>query len=431
MLRVYARNHSHTRFACQYYRLDIPLDEFSKRGLAKTWNDKLDEGYDAAMQGMINTDFSLWWGHEGQVTLDQFKIFRDMKPALDAEGQLKIPPVVIFDVDDNRDYIHPHNTVFCTEGVRAYPAMQLLKPGERVCSRDEATGKEIPLWIDKETHYGGSVFDIARNLERMRIGHQIKRTVHGMTTTSPHLAKYLKDVVGVEHVHVFPNTIVPSHYQSLELVPKKGVRILWQGGSSHLVDWWPLRNAMKQVCASNPDVKIVMFGQLEDWVLEYIPREQIEYHPWVDYAAYKLKRGLLQIDINLAPLANNPFNRCKSAIKWYEASIWDKPEATLASRVPPFSDEMTDNKNGLLFSTPEEFVFKLQLLIDKAPLRECLAQEAKRWVRMNRHPDQTIPPLWEYYCGLREVEFGKALMALGASGSEMRKLTREFNRSMR
>ena len=389
-------NHARMQFACQYYRLAVPLEGFEKAGLANTWCDTLDEGADAAILGMTSSDFSLFWGTKGQSVLDQFKILQEMKASVDDDGEIHLPPVLILDTDDNRDYVHPHNTVFVTDGVRAYPDTTLLSPGQTVWSPDGEGGKHV-LWEDKKTYYGGNTFDIERNLHEMNITHRIQRLVDGMTTPSPQLAKYLKEVVGVKNVYVFPNTIIPEHYRSFPLIPHVGIRILWQGGSSHSIDWWPLRDAIKTICLRNPSVIFVVFGNQEDWIKDYIPASQLEQVGWVQYPAYRLQRALLQIDINLAPLADNLFNRCKSAIKWYEASVWDKPEVTLASRVPPFSDEMTDNVNGLLYTTPEEFIEKLQLLIDSSDLRNRLALEAKEWVKKNRTPEVTIPPLWEFY----------------------------------
>lgn len=243
--RVYAMNHNHTKWACQYYRFDVPLDCFEKFNLAITWNDKLEQGIQNSIKGMLHADFDLFWGMGG-VFAEQVQDIKNMKPCYNDDG-LQMPPTLIYDLDDNRDYIHPHNTVFCTEGVRAYPSTKLLEPGQRLLTRDEETGEVKTLWEDLVTEYGGKTFDIARNLQNMRSMHRIFRMVHGMTVTGPHLKKYLQDVIGVKNVHVFPNTIVPEHYYSYPILPHTGVRILWQGGASHTIDWYPLRHALKEV----------------------------------------------------------------------------------------------------------------------------------------------------------------------------------------
>jgi len=219
------------------------------------------------------------------------------------------------------------------------------------------------------------------------------------------LAKYYREIHGCERVYVFPNTVIEEDYWFPRLAPREDgtVRILWQGGQSHMGDWWPLRDALREVAQKYPQAKFVIWGSQYPWITNVIPPEQREHHAWLDYAAYKIKRGSLDCDINLAPLANNVFNRCKSAIKWYEASVGPRPEATLAAKLPPYSEEMVDGETGLMYSTPEEFAQKLGTLIEDADKRRQLAEGAREWVRANRTPKATIPGLHAFYEELRAI----------------------------
>jgi glycosyltransferase involved in cell wall biosynthesis len=122
---------------------------------------------------------------------------------------------------------------------------------------------------------------------------------------------------------------------------------------------------------------------------------------WVPYPTYKAHRVLADADINLCPLIDNQFNRSKSCIKFYEGSILEVPEATLAGNCRPYSEEIVDGENGLLYSDPAEFVTKLSALIENAELRRDLARRAKAWVLENRHYEKTIPGLFEFYQHLR------------------------------
>ncbi len=260
------------------------------------------------------------------------------------------------------------------------------------------TGKEIAAWVDKVTKYNGITFDIARNLSQMKIRHQIMREAHGVTVCSPTLKRYMEQVVGAKNVHVHYNTIVPSHFETIRAVRTDNkIRILWQGGMSHWIDWYPLRDAVKALSEKYRDqITWVIFGEWFKWIHDVIPDDMVEHHQWVEYDAYKLKRGLLNVDINLCPLKNNVFNSCKSAIKWYEASIWEQPEATLAQRGPTHS-EMKDGETALMFDDADEFAQKLSLLIEDAELRKKIAMGAREWVLSNRTPEQTIPALFDFY----------------------------------
>jgi glycosyltransferase involved in cell wall biosynthesis len=384
--------------ACSYYRIQIPFRHlpviepsaqvFEERGNTKDAN-----------MALLHSDVAQFYAVSGEPFLHRFLSYKKIAPSMRA-GEPIYPPALIYDHDDNNDFVHPFNTQFARMGVRGYPDTALLEPGDGLVIED-AKGKHLTEYIDQKTTSDGSVWDIARNLHDMKVRHQIIREAHGVTAASPLLAKYFKDVVGNPNTYFFPNTIVPEDYEDLELVRTDDeIRILWQGGMSHWIDWYPLRDALGAIAKKYPKVKFVIFGEYFHWIHDVIPAEQIEHHIWVEYEAYKLKRGLMNIDINLCPLANNVFNACKSAIKWYEASVWRKPEPTLAQNTGPYR-EIQDGKTGLLFNTPAEFVEKLSLLIEDVALRARLAAGAREWVMENRTPKATIPGLFDFYTETR------------------------------
>ena len=393
--------------ACTYYRIDIPAVQMRELYGAKVFRVLPHMEQELNLKAKVSADVTMWYNLIGEGVLDNVRTIKDMK-AEELDGVLRFPPATIWDSDDNTDYVHPVNTSFAVHGVRGYPSNELLRPGEQLHLEDE-TGNVFQAWVDLETlNDDGLLFDIERNLHLMKLRHQIVREVHGVTTPSTVLASYFRDVIGQKNVHVFPNTILPNDYPGFDLIPSKEIRILWQGGMSHYIDWYPLRYAIREVSDKYPHVKWVVFG--EDFKFHNIlPPERVERVAWVPYSAYRIRRGLMQAQINLCPLSDNVFNRCKSAIKWYEASIIRDPEATLASRVPPFSLEMTDGVNGLLYSTPEEFVQKLSLLIEDEQLRKTLGANAKQWVLDNRTPEKTLPPLHDFYQECRRIRVREAL----------------------
>ena len=168
-----------------------------------------------------------------------------------------------------------------------------------------------------------------------------------------------------------------------------------------MVDWYPLRDAVREVCLKYPQVKFLIWGAAYKWIHDNIPEDQIELHDWVPYEAYRPMRILMDADINICPLADNEFNRSKSAIKWYEGLMGERPEPCLAGNAGPYREEIQDGETGLLYSTPEEFVQKLSILIENIELRERLGQAARDWVLANRHVNVTVPKLFEYYQELR------------------------------
>lgn len=400
---IWTSNEARDPNACQYYRITTPLHQLAKMyPNVKVYEDNGERPVEA-VQAMIQSDLVQFYSLGGEDPLHKLRVLKDMKPN-DLDGRIVYPPAIIYDVDDNADFVHPFNRTFSYLGVRSYPDVRLLTKEDGGLDWTDHKGRKKVLWEDGQTESMGYVFDIERNLREMKVRHQIIKECHGATVSSRALASYFSDVIGQKNTYVYPNTVVPSDYPQFEVVRKdpECIRILWQGSESHYVDWYPLRDALKEITDKYPQVKWVIFGQWFDWVHEIIPDERVEHHPWLPYTAFKLYRGLLNADINLCPLANNPFNRCKSAIKWYEGSIWNKPEATLAARVEPYH-EIEDGVTGMLYNTPEEFVQKLSLLIEDSELRARLGHAAKCWVLDNRTPEKTIPGLLEFYQECRNI----------------------------
>ena len=391
------------RSACSYYRIEVPMTQLSGMDYANIFEENGEQRKDSNL-ALMYADIGHFYAAGGEPFLHKFQTLRKINPAI-RDGNEIYPPAIIYDIDDNNDFVHPFNTVFAKLGVRGYPDARFLKPGEGLeiwQGTKEDGGKQIAEWVDQETHYEDVTFDVARNLHQMKVRHEVIRQAHGVTVASPTLARYMRDVIGAKNVYVFPNTIVPEHFEKIRAVREDdSIRILWQGGMSHWIDWYPLRDALKTVAQKYPNVKFVIFGEWFNWIHENIPDTMVEHHPWVSYDAYKLKRGLLNVDINLCPLVKNAFNVCKSAIKWYEASLWETPEATLAEKTPPYSEEIVDGENGLLYNSPEEFVQKLSALIEDAALRRRLADSARHWVLENRTPKATIPGLFDFYAETR------------------------------
>ena len=389
--------------ACVYYRVKVPLRSLNELGLANV----MTHGVGAtgptedAHMAMMTSDIALFFALGGggiQTTIENLKA---MNPGWnDDRTEMVYPPSIVYDMDDNLDWVDPFNEAYVRLGTRRWDG-ELMKPDDKLTINFENGDKPLDLWQDRVTIRQGEVFNVARNHKYVQGCHQVARRCDGVTTTSPYLAKYYREVLGCQSVHVYPNSIVPEDYPVARLQPHEGVRILWQGGGSHHRDWMPLRGALAEIAQKYPQAKFVIWGTSFKWVMDAIPEEQYEFIEWVPYDAYKPMRVLVDCDINLCPLTDNEFNRSKSAIKWYESTMPFRPEATLAARVAPYSDEIEDGRTGLLYSSPREFVEKLSTLIENVELRRKLGDEARNWVQLNRHHLKTAPDLFQYYSELR------------------------------
>jgi glycosyl transferase family 1 len=388
---------------CFYYRVQVPMRCLQRLGLANICIDQ-GKGITNEERGAVqaSSDIVLMYASSGKAREDAMEILSKMKPGVGTDGKtFEYPPSVIFDMDDNIDYVHPFNPAFVGLGTRNWNGDE-LNPGDRL-NVTMPDGSDLILWDDKKTRSNGFVFDVLRNQMTVAHAHKLSRMAEGVTVASTFLKEYYEEIVGCKDVYFFPNSVIPEDYPKAKLAPRDDgtIRILWQGGASHLPDWFPLRTAIREICIKYPQVRIIIWGQNFPWIHDNIPHTQLEFIPWIGYDGYKAHRTMVDADINLCPLIDSTFNRSKSCIKWYEASIISKPEATLAGRVRPYTEEIVDGETALLYDTPEDFVEKLSALIENEELRRKLGERAKKWVLENRHYEKTVPALFEFYQEIR------------------------------
>lgn len=111
-----------------------------------------------------------------------------------------------------------------------------------------------------------------------------------------------------------------------------------------------------------------------------------EFHPSVPVVAHARTLCDLALDIGIAPLADDPFNRNKSCIKYYEYAM--SGAVTVASHVKPYDDEVSITAKN----NRESWKYKLESVINAN--REELWREQRDWVLEHRNILKTVD-LWE------------------------------------
>jgi Glycosyl transferases group 1 len=86
-----------------------------------------------------------------------------------------------------------------------------------------------------------------------------------------------------------------------------------------------------------------------------------------------------KVDIWIAPLRDNLFNRCKSQIKFLEYSYHAIPG--VYSRLETYTSVVEDGVNGFLAGSLDEWKARLDKLIESAELRQKLGRAAQKTVR--------------------------------------------------
>mgnify|MGYP001589881640 CR=1 FL=1 len=119
-------------------------------------------------------------------------------------------------------------------------------------------------------------------------------------------------------------------------------------------------------------------------------KPMIEYVPWIPLEQWPADTKKLGIDIGLAPLADNMFNRAKSNLRWMEYSM-----AHISPIVSPVKayDCVEDGKTGLVAKEQKDWFNAMEKLITDKQIRRDIADNAYNKVSTAYNIDLNIE-LW-------------------------------------
>lgn len=160
-------------------------------------------------------------------------------------------------------------------------------------------------------------------------------------------------------VQVVANKIEPTLFPRTEY--KKHNRIGWSGSGTHAGDFPVALPALKM--ALEYDCDIVFNGSHPD--VDFLKNNhKVHIRPWVIPPQFGSCNSNNGVDIALAPLADNEFNRAKSNIKMIEAGWNGIP--CLASWVAPYDYFTSFNPElrWLLCTTESQWASKLRILMN-------------------------------------------------------------------
>jgi len=383
--------------ASHYYRLGVQLSTAEDLGLpvkAVIDQNLADIPLMERIQQFCEADLVLMYQPVGEANIQNVRGVQSFLASKREDGW-KWPPTIMMETDDNLFNVSPLNQAFKGLGVKDMNG-DLIPPGHHIGI--VSNGEKKVLWKD-----GENGFSILKNRQTLTTWKMLIELADSVGCSTPAVESAVKQNATPLRTLVHPNLVRFDHYEPVDLKENpKQIKILWQGGVAHYEDWFPLREALGNITRKYPEVHWVIWGAIFPWVKELIPAHRYTYKSWCPYPEYKLRLAMIGHDIALAPLQENVFNTCRSAIKWYEASVLKKPAATLAQNSGAYQHEMEDGKTGLLFNDPQEFEDKLGLLIENEKTRRELASNAKDWVSEHRDAMKEVPKLVQYWEMLRE-----------------------------
>ncbi len=260
-------------------------------------------------------------------------------------------------------------------------AVLLKKLGKKIVFDNDDTYKEVDnmklgKMFKEKTEYLDRFIDIADLV----------------TTTTEYLAKEYREIS--DKVEVIPNCIDPNDWDTPLRNKGNKVRIGLFGSTTINGDCYPVKEALQEL-SKRDNVTIVMFGLpakdlqtdlIKDFYKDdfnFWDKINIEWHPFVPAEDYYRTLNELRLDIALIPRKDNYFNRCKSNLKFLEASMLEIPCIAQGFEDGNSPYQGKDEKYMVIVKDNNKWLEEIDKLIKDKKLRVKIGKEAKKYVLKN------------------------------------------------
>tara|TARA_R110002167_G_scaffold245552_2_gene450997 strand:+ start:43 stop:1020 length:978 start_codon:yes stop_codon:yes gene_type:complete len=229
---------------------------------------------------------------------------------------------------------------------------------------DICFGEDIPDYNPFKQHFTAE--QTRHNIQEMM------EICDEMTVTCPTMRDYFLKNTKQENITVIPNYLPRSWIgrmydrkisSAVYDKNRKKPRVLYAGSSSHF-DIHKKNNNVDDFTHVKDDIinsidkyQWVFLGGVPPSLNPYVDNGKIELHKWVHLFDYPYLVKHLNINAMVAPLADNVFNKCKSDIKYMEASALGIP-------IVCQNIETYNNVCKLLFDTGKQMIEHLDNLFN-------------------------------------------------------------------
>lgn len=232
-----------------------------------------------------------------------------------------------------------------------------------------ATGRPLIFEIDDNlwhVHPSSPAHKDWSNPQRLARLTRNAQVASAVTVSTPHLAEAMSALN--PNVHVLTNCI-PGELLEHERPRAERLTVGWAGSPTHLPDLMVAAEPLTRFFSKYPGWDMHFMGTDYSHLIKHRSRVT----GWVN--GVKLFHRTIDFDIGLAPLADNEFNRSKSAIRALELAALGIP--IVASDVGPYRDFVQHGVTGFLCRYEHEWFKYLRLLAEDADLRATMGGAAK------------------------------------------------------
>lgn len=194
------------------------------------------------------------------------------------------------------------------------------------------------------------------------------------------------------NVVVLPNCVDPMDWPEEPQRNANGkARIGLVGSVAANQDFEPIKDLLPKLCERD-DVEVVMFGLpaktnakvMRMYKAEYAfwDRLKIEWHPFVNVSDYIAKLDSLKLDLMLIPRHDEYFNRCKSNLKFLEASMLGIPVIAqgFPDRKSPYQVDPEDAAHMTIITDNTQWGEAIDAHIRDQETSKAKGQEAREYV---------------------------------------------------
>lgn len=263
----------------------------------------------------------------------------------------------------------------------------------------KSKGKKIVFDNDDTLkHDGGFRFNAYMDMERVRRGmEKLNTTIDSfikisdlVTCSTEFLAEEYRKIN--KNVVVLPNCVDPFYFD-LPIRNEEDVVRIGIVGSLALTDDLDLIEPIVRHYEKDKRVRLVLFSlppDKEDKYTRKLYQEEyklwesvsIEWQPLVPFENYYDTLNNLRLDMMIIPRKDNYFNRCKSNVKFLEASMFEIP--VIASGFPdkksPYEVEPKNAKHMVIVSDETQWIPEIEKMIADKKSRRAMGKKAKKYV---------------------------------------------------
>ena len=231
-----------------------------------------------------------------------------------------------------------------------------------------------------------------------------------ITVTCPFMKDYYREKTGNKNVTVLPNFMpkfwlghFENHNRTMESYDKnkRKPRILYAGSGAHFDveqrvkfkdDFYHVNDVIRKTVDK---YQWVFLGAHPLPILDLIRAGKVEFHPWK--TLYNYGQGLYDLNVNMvvAPLQDNTFNRAKSDLKYIEACALGLPIAC--------QDLCTYENATIKFKTGDEMIAQIETTLQDRKRYKAICRKARqyadtRWLEDDKNID-CYTELYQYNVG--------------------------------